>query len=170
MVHIGGDGNCLFRAISYNLFGHEDAHFSLRSIIERFETCNSSIFEKRMTMVNESTFAEHLKQLYRPNTWATHIEVFAIATYFQAPVYFCADPPHPKRGVYCWERYMPVASVENLSYPYVIEPPFDAKISVNHFEIVYHIGYHYDSTGTLCWTPPLLTENIIHETNIIEKD
>lgn len=115
MVRIGGDGNCLFRAISYNLFGHEDAHFSLRSIIERFETCNSSIFEKRMTMVNESTFTEHLKQLYRPNTWATHIEVFAIATYFQAPVYFCADPPHPKRGVYCWERYMPVASVENLS-------------------------------------------------------
>ena len=144
----------------------------LRYVIERFETHNSSIFEKRVTELN-GTFKEHLQKLYHPNTRATHIEVFAIATYFQAPVYFCTDHPHQQRGCYCWECFKPVDSAENLSYPYVIEPPFDYKVSVHHFEIVYHIGYHYNSivsceTEKLCLSPPSLTEETIYVDEIIQ--
>ena len=126
-----------------------------------------------MMALNGGTFREHLKRLYHPNTWATQIEVFAIATYFQVPVYFCADPPRQERGVYCWECFMPVDSPENLSYPYVIEPPFDSVISVHHFEIIYHTGYHYNSvicadTGTVSLSPPSLTENVAYVNEVIQ--
>lgn len=173
MVHVASDGNCLFRAISYLLFGHEDEHWSLRNLIIRFENLNSSIFEKRMTMINQDTFEEHVKKLCHPNSWATHIEVFAIATYFQVPVYFCVDPPHPSRRVYCWECYMPVLSVENLHYPNVTEPPFNDTLSVKHFEIVYHDNCHYNSivcadTGSLSTSPPPVTKRVVHEDKIIE--
>ena len=67
MVQIPSDGNCLFRAISHNFFGHEDAHAQLRLLVEQFGTLNSSIFERRMTALNGSTFRKHLKRLYHPN-------------------------------------------------------------------------------------------------------
>lgn len=35
--HTVGDGNCLFRSLSYNLFNTEDYHYELRSLLQRFE-------------------------------------------------------------------------------------------------------------------------------------
>ena len=100
-------------------------------------------------------------------------EVFAIATYFQAPVYFCADPPRQEKGGYCWECFKPVNSCEELSYPCIIEPPFNFKVSVYHFEIAHHTGYHYNAivsceTERLCMSPPPLTEELIHVNEIIQ--
>ena len=57
-------------------------------------------------------------KLCNANTWATHIEVLAIAAYFQVPVYFCTDPPQPNTGgTYCWECFNPIALRELLRYP-----------------------------------------------------
>ena len=45
-----------------------------------------------MTIINEPTFAEHVKKIMRSeNLGYTHIEVYAVATFFQAPVYFITD-------------------------------------------------------------------------------
>lgn len=143
IIEVQGDGNCLFRAVSYLLFGHEEEFSSIRNLITRFENLNRGIFEKRMTSINESTFEEHIRKLCHPKAWATHVEVYAIATYFRAPVYYCVHPPHPGKVSYCWERFMPLVC-DSLRYPLVVEPPFDVAISVTHFELVYMKNYHYD--------------------------
>lgn len=85
----------MFWAVSYLLFEDESAHWPLHELILWFEILNGSIFEKRMIDINESMFVQHIHPkvpLSNPCSWATHMEVYAIATYFQAPMYFCTDP------------------------------------------------------------------------------
>ena len=167
IINIKSDGNCFFRAISYLLFNNEDEHWPLRNLIIRFENLNLDIFKERLTAINKGTIEEHLMYLSRPNTWATHVEVFAVATYFQAAIYFCIDPPSQK-----WECHMPVTSSEKLRYP-ILEPPFDDNISVSHFELVYHTQGHYSSvidanTGILCRSPPPVIENHSYENKVLQ--
>ncbi len=171
---IAADGNCLFRAVSYLLFDDENSHWPLRDLIIRFENLNAGIFEKRMTEINERTFIQHLRKLINPSSWATHIEVYAIATYFQATVYFCTDPPQPGTGgTHCWEHYKPLASCEALRYPVLTEPFLDNAKTLTHFELAYYPGCHYNSvvsvhTGVAHTSPPQLTGNITYHDQIIE--
>ena len=149
--------------MSYLLFGNDDFCWQLRDIIIRFENLNSTLFETRMTGINGATFAEHISKMTYPYSWATHIEVFGVATYFQVPVFFCTDPP--KQGDYCWEYIKPLTSPENLKYPVLVEQ-FSPTIP-SHFELVYYQRHHYDcvvslQTGTIHLSPPQLTNKIIH--------
>ena len=41
---IPGDGNCLFRALTKELFGQEDGHVTVRSYISRFSSLNKDIW------------------------------------------------------------------------------------------------------------------------------
>ena len=136
---------------------------------------NSGLFEKRMTDVNDCSFAAHIKKLCYPNTWATHIEVMAISTYFQAPVYFCTDPPQQSTGgSYCWECYSPLASREALRYPIITDhEAILEEANSPHFELAYYTNCHYNSivsvhTGALHASPPPLTGKISYHEQIIE--
>jgi len=162
VVQIIGDGNCLFFwAISYLLFQSEDEHWSLRNLIIRYENLNSYLFEERLTAINESTFKEHLRYLSGPDTWVTHVELFAVATYFPAQIFFCVDSPCQK-----WECLKPVVGNDNLRYFLVTEPPFDVAVSVTHFEMVYHARGHYSSVvdRILCLSHPELNGQVYSET------
>ena len=54
MVHVTACGTILLRAVSFEHV-HEDAFSSLQWLITKLENLNSSMFEKRMTTINEST-------------------------------------------------------------------------------------------------------------------
>ena len=41
-----------------------------------------------MPSTNKPTFEGHVELLYKPNSWATQIEVLAVATYFRVPVFY----------------------------------------------------------------------------------
>ena len=99
VVSVAADGNCFFRSISYLLFSHEDEHWSLRTIITRFENLNSRLFEKRMTSINGRTFSDHIQKLCHPSSWATHIEVLAVySNLLSSPCLFLYRPSKTK----CW--------------------------------------------------------------------
>ena len=174
VVSVAADGNCFFRSISYLLFSHEDEHWSLRTIITRFENLNSRLFEKRMTSINGRTFSDHIQKLCHPSSWATHIEVLAVATYFQAPVYICTDPPKPSAGgAYCWECYNPIASCTELSYPLLTEPTLHGVNKVQRFELAYYTNCHYNPivsayTRVLHETQPQLSGEVSFHEHIIE--
>lgn len=138
---IKGDGNCFFRSLSFILFGNEEEHVNVRTLLVRFENLNSEIFKSLMTEVNEISFEEHIKHIMRPGTWATHVEVKAAATYFQVPVYFCQDPP--QHDAYCWHVFMPVRQSKSLRYPTLEESVYDGISVPTHFEIKYIQNVHY---------------------------
>ena len=144
-------------------------------IILRFENLNQGVFEKRLTTINEPTFAEHIKKLCDPRTWATHIEVYAVATFFQAPVYFITDPLQKGTGnTYYWECFRPLSTKANLIYPFLISDHVslleNAK-PVTHFELVYYTRCHYDcivsADGAPSVSPPQLSGNVTHYEQLI---
>ena len=156
---IKGDGNCFFRSLSYTLFGTEEHHIIVRSILVRFENKNSEVFEQRMTEVNKPSYHEHMLSMLRPDTWATHLEVMAAATYFQRSIYFCEDPPQGDN--YCWQVFRPLGPAESFRFPLVSEDADNYSVPT-HFEMVYYKNLHYccivqESDGSLSTTPPVLS-------------
>ena len=66
-VHmVKGDGNCLFRSISYELFKTEEHHFNVRNNLVWLISCNREEFSKFLLPVNCPTIAEHIKTMGRP--------------------------------------------------------------------------------------------------------
>ena len=43
---------------------------------------------------------EHITVMKQEGTWATQVELYAIASYFQIPLYLCS--PHPATKKYTW--------------------------------------------------------------------
>ena len=141
IVPILGDGNCLFRALSHQLFNTEEHHGFIRLLMQRFENLNSEIFSPFLMSINKPTIKDHIRHIGIPSTWGTHIEVLAVATYFKMPVYIaCAT-----RNFLCiWQVVKPLQS--KLSYPILSQDDRDMPEmeSINHFEIAHHSA-HYDS-------------------------
>ena len=83
------DGNCFFRALSYELFGTQDQHLMIRTILYRTINLNQEVFDG--LMMNGLSIDQHLKHLNSLNTWATQVEVAAAASVFHIPVYYCIE-------------------------------------------------------------------------------
>lgn len=166
LIHpIKGDGNCLFRALAYQLLGDEDEHFCVRSYLVRLENFNSYLFEDKIIPgphgAAKSTLKEHTKLMMRPWVWGTHVEMMAAATLFRAPVYYIKKST-PEEG-YHWEVFQPLTLPTNtqLRLPELSEEdPLYSATPPEHFEL-FHNNMHYDcvvsaQTRKLCHTPPKL--------------
>ena len=81
------DGNCMFHALSHQLFGSPNKDFDVRSLLVRFESKNRSIFSSLLTSLNEPDINSHIRKMLAPGVWGTHVELVAAATYFQIPAY-----------------------------------------------------------------------------------
>lgn len=144
------DGNCFYRAVSFHIFGDEDKHRSVREEVLKFEQRNEHMLAKfLMSPVNKPTFQEHLTFLEQPDTWATQVEVIAIATMFCVAVFYCRE----KDSLYHWEVINP------LTCPVQGDNLTGAAIP-HHFEL-YWDGSHYDcvvsqSTGICSNSTPVL--------------
>ena len=57
-----GDGNCLFRALSFQLTGIQDHHMAIRKLIAQCES-KCTIFEGLHTTNNQTKFADHIKNI-----------------------------------------------------------------------------------------------------------
>ena len=113
---IGGDGNCLFRSLSYCLFETEDYHSPLRCLLARFESRNERVFTSHLPQQShsqQSSILEHVKRISNPGTWGTDLELLAAATYFQIPVYFCCTDNVTDKWL--WNHVQPIASPTELS-------------------------------------------------------
>ena len=84
-----GDGNCIFRSFSFQLTGNQDNHISVRTLLLRFENLNPSAFQPYLTPINYPTMAEHISHVQKPDVFGTHLEILAIATFYNVPVYYC---------------------------------------------------------------------------------
>ena len=121
-----GDGNCLFRAISYAILNTEDHHFMVRSHIVRLINLNSSTFSQYLMPINQPTITEQVKYMSRPCVWGTHLEVKAAATLFKLPIFFCTQSS--QNGPFSWSVVQPITP-GNISFPIITEETF-GKMSI----------------------------------------
>lgn len=102
-----GDGNCLFNALSEQLFGHQDEHLALRDATITYMRANADFYRpylimnpvrrnpKRKTTASTTTsfdrtayteeelnkhFELHLQKMGQPGEWADNMEVSAFAS------------------------------------------------------------------------------------------
>ena len=92
-----GDGNCLFRAVSWVVNGTQDNHPMIRKNLVSFVQANRQVFEK---FVMKGTFESHVSTMRREGAWGTQVELCAAASFFQVQFYLCS--PHPTTHKYRW--------------------------------------------------------------------
>ncbi len=81
--NIKGDGNCLFRAISKELLGHEKFHNLVRQFIVQFITTNSKQFQEYLA---KGKIEAHLQRMRNIGQWGTSVEIYGLATLLRTEV------------------------------------------------------------------------------------
>ena len=96
-ANVEGDGNCLFRAISYCPNGHQNEHSILR-----YEVCQhllhnyKRIFELDDIVGDIQFISDYVKSMLVEGTWAGEECIMAAADYLQRPIYlfkYCSTLP-----------------------------------------------------------------------------
>ena len=155
------DGNCFFRGISYQLFGTQEEHSMVGSIVYHMENLNKDTFSRfLMPGVNSETINDHIKMMSSPRTWATQVEIVAAASVFQVPLYYCTQD----KNVYKWNVVKLFLNREcPLKLPAFPQPNDSVTLlMLTHSELFYYDNYHYDAivsstTGKVSTTPPALS-------------
>ena len=84
------DGNCMFRALSHQLFGTDEFHHQLRQMLLAVIQSNHTIYEPywiEHTTSGIVEFDEHVKSLAKAGSWGTHVELQTTSDCFNIPVY-----------------------------------------------------------------------------------
>lgn len=80
---VASDGNCFFRCISQELTGQQTYHSKLRAKLCEFIENHREKFEAYV----DCSFSKHLRRMKRDSTWATHAEIFGMATLLGCSIY-----------------------------------------------------------------------------------
>ncbi|GAA6011467.1 hypothetical protein JCM10207_002629 [Rhodosporidiobolus poonsookiae] len=86
-ANILGDGNCLFRALSDQLYGSPSMHLAIRHEICDYLSANP---EKYRFFIDEDSvkggFDGHVREMRQPGTYGTNIELSAFVARYRRPV------------------------------------------------------------------------------------
>ncbi len=138
--HIKGDGNCMFRAFSFAFLHHEGHHFHLRSHIVRTINVNETTFLEYLMPINKATISEQVKHMMQPGVWGTHLELKAVATLFQIPIYCCTLNIQQHDRPLSWNVIAPL----QVKLPLIIDEVVHERAELSHIELYHHSG-HYDA-------------------------
>lgn len=154
-----GDGNCLFRALSYLLCGREDHHLQIRHMLVDFTTTNQKTFSRYCTF---NTFEEHTSRMKYETVWGTNLELHAAASYLQLPIYVCTQ--RSKTLEYYWECYRPLQTLNPPKEHFISDIP--QTKTLDHLEICHRDRCHYDvvtmSDGLRPVSPPPLQNTTLY--------
>ena len=151
--HIIGDGNCMFRSLSKELFGTQCHHLELRKLILNFEEHNPNIIRS----LSNDEVQLHLDRIRQESEWGSATELVALASMLQVPVFtFTNSASHTYS--YSWHRYSPL-QLENLSFQLNPALKVLAKRFANanyHIELLHYSACHYDRIVSLAKQLPSL--------------
>ena len=75
-LDVGGAGDCLFKAVSHQLYGDSNHHLEIRATAVRFLSDNP---ERFIESVVETTWAQYLSNMSKQGTWADNIVIQSIS-------------------------------------------------------------------------------------------
>lgn len=91
-ITIRGDGNCLFRSLSYLVFEVQTLHRTIRQRIIQFMRDSDNIIRQvETTPMNEYL---HGSSMTYDGTWGTDLEILAFATLCKTTVYVSCKYRH----------------------------------------------------------------------------
>ena len=131
-----GDGNCLFRALSFAIHQHQDMHHKLRIDITQMIKDNKQQFKP--FIIGPVPIDRHIINMSKLGTWGTQVELIAASTLFRVPIYVAGKTTNSQ--TYCWRKYSPIA-VENV---------VPMGIGKSHIELIHLNECHFDPVILLC--------------------
>ena len=137
------NGNCMFRALSHQLFGTDEFHGQLRQMLLAVIQSNHTIYEPYWIEHTPSgivEFDEHVKSLAKAGSWGTHVELQATSDCFNIPVYVSSSN---LCHIIRWEKKAVPRHHSTINLPALnIMPTF--PFTSNHLELFYSSS-HYQS-------------------------
>ena len=138
---VKGDGNCLFRALTKQLFGTDTMHISLRKYVAEVIHMNHYHYSQFFIPYGRTrTFEKHQTETKNPGVWGTQVELQVASDCYQLPVYVCS--PHPQTKIIRWLIFRPQSLPEEPSMSCL--PQLSLPYTKNHIQLA-HTGCHYDS-------------------------
>lgn len=92
VIEIEGDGNCLFRAISHQIYLNEEHHEELR-----FQCVQHLMYHrKRFELFCPENFEAHVREMSRVGTWGDDLEIRAMEEIIDRNIrIYSSDSPNP---------------------------------------------------------------------------
>ena len=75
-LDVGGGGDCFFRSVSHQLYGHPNRHLELRTAGVQYLANNPEQFIESNV---ETSWLDYLSNIALEGTWADHIIIQAVA-------------------------------------------------------------------------------------------
>ena len=93
---MGGDGNCLFRAFSDQLYGHEDYNQAIRELCMDYLETEKEFF-KNFVVGGEEKFDEYVQRKRQDGIWGDDVEIQVISEIYNCPIEIYAYSNEPMR-------------------------------------------------------------------------
>ncbi|KAI0218380.1 2-oxoglutarate dehydrogenase E1 component, partial [Massospora cicadina] len=144
-----GDGNCLFRSLSDQIFGTDAYHGQLREEVCEYIEQHSDFFRSFFITDDGDTFEDHLKEMRELGTYGGNHELVAFANKYNVDIHIYQDsscetltingcsleeePDAPKKGLVhlAHEHY---SSVRNIKGPFEGLPNIDIQRNIKELE------------------------------------
>ncbi|KAA1104114.1 hypothetical protein PGT21_050354 [Puccinia graminis f. sp. tritici] len=85
-VNTLGDGNCLFRALSDQLYGTPNRHLEIRQQVCGYLAQHEARYKAFVDMDEEESWESHLKLMAKQGTYGGHLELSAFANFHRRPI------------------------------------------------------------------------------------
>jgi len=85
MVEMNDDGNCQFRAISYELFGTQEHYPAVRAAVVKYLRNNGELFS--FYVGEENDWQLYLQAMSRDRTWGDELTITAAAKVFNVAIH-----------------------------------------------------------------------------------
>jgi len=76
-LDVGGNGDCLFKAVAHQLYNDASRHLEIRAAGVQYLQDNPDQFKESLT--DNMTWSQYLTEMSRQGTWADHIVIQAVA-------------------------------------------------------------------------------------------
>ena len=151
----------MFRSVVHQLVGDAEQHMQLRQATVTFTAQNGEALKGYLTDNNGGNVSlqHHLNKMGKHGSWGTHVELKAMASMLQLPIYVLTDSLVP--GECRWTRFLPCSGVTPLSVDSFLASLVDRP---QWIEICHSNESHYDSVKHVInslssSSPPQLPEN-----------
>ncbi|KAL7060874.1 hypothetical protein AAHC03_09619 [Spirometra sp. Aus1] len=121
IVHVRGDGACLFRSVSHQVFGDEEKHELVRKQVVDYMVKNREHFSQYVT----EDFDRYLQRKRHPNCHGNHLEIQAISELYNRPVeiyHNSASPINVFHAEYSHEIPLRLGYYGRTHYNSIIDP------------------------------------------------
>ncbi|PFH36471.1 OTU family cysteine protease [Besnoitia besnoiti] len=102
--HVEGDGNCMFRAFSDQLYGTQDYHFYLRRMAVEVMRIRRREFEPFVDEADGPNFDAYLEKIATAGEWADDRELRALSMLYDFSIEIYDDNFHVRKTFYEEER------------------------------------------------------------------